>query len=306
MKISNIKHSNSPVFMNLSYAKQCGLRSMQQITGIEKEIIEAYKKELPHNIWGNAEKLKEWALNKIENIVTKEYPSKLLDSITIREGRTDAVEKWYQFVKTNYNTKDNPFLQLKILKFVTKNLHDNNKQLAPILNTKVAADAAYESNRTNSSFKKTYYKLMREFDTSFNVKTENVSENGITGKWYSVTVPETAEAKKSTGKFNKIRDYIAILSQGTNWCTRSPHTVGHEFSGSHFNIFIDNKGIPQLCLTRLGKSKNWFKYIRGNNQYLPIKEKFKCILKSFLKKHHIENATYGDLENNKPVTSLFT
>ena len=50
--------------IKLTYSKLSGLRSMQHIKGDERDIINAYKSELPHKIWGDSEKLKEWALNK--------------------------------------------------------------------------------------------------------------------------------------------------------------------------------------------------------------------------------------------------
>ena len=294
----------NPAFGNRSFAKISGLRSMQNIKGIEREVIELYRSELTHEVWGDAEKLKQWIKNKVEELATKEYPSDLIDVITLREGRTDAVDKWYQFTKTDLSTKNNPFLQIKIMKFVTDNLKPKNKQLAPILNPKVACDAAFEAKKTGASFKKTYYKMMRAFDTSFNVETQEVSENGVLGKWYRIKVPKTADAVKEVGKFNKIKNYIAILSQGSNWCTRSPHSIEKSFTGCTFNIFIDNKGIPQLCLTNPTNNSKLFRFIRGNDQYAPIQERFKKVLEAFFKKNKLEDAVYVNGTDTKPVTTL--
>ena len=287
-----------------SYAKISGLRSMQNIKGIEREIIEEYREELPHEIWGDAEKLKQWAYKKTEELATTEYPSALLDDITIRTGRTDAVDNWYRLVKQNYLTRNNPFLQLKIIKFVTSNLLTDNKQLAPILNDTVFTDAVIQMKNTGVSFKKTYYRLMRELKEAINVITEDVNENGIIGKWYLIKVPEEEEAKKNLLKFNKIKNFIAILSQRSNWCTRNPQTVGREFANCTFNIFIDSKGVPQICMTSMGSSNSWFEYVRGNDQYAPIKDIYKSIIKSFLNRHEIYNGKVGYIDGIMPINEI--
>ena len=304
MLFNILSNSYQPNFKNVSYAKQCGLRSMQNIKGVEREIIEAYRSELTHDIWGDPEKLKQWAFKKIEEIATYDYPSKLLDNITIREGRTDAVDRWYQIIKENPIIKNNPFFQLKIIKFVTEKLQPNNKQLAPIINPKVITDTIGEIKKTGGSFKKTYYKNMRDFDSSSWLQTEEISENGVLGKWYTINVPDTNNAKRNLKQFQEIKNFIAILSQGSNWCTRSPYTVGREYNNCLFNIFIDNKGVPQVCMSSMGKNKNWFEYIRGNNQYTPIQEKFKQIIKSFLDRHNIKNGVVGKVGNEEPIQSF--
>ena len=286
-----------------SFCKVSGLRSMQHIKGDEREIIEAYRSELTHDIWGNAEKLKEWTYKKIEEIASKEYPSTKLTNDMITEGRTEAVKKWAQTLKENEITKNNPFLQLKILKFVTKNLQPNNKQLAPIINQSVISDTIRQINKTGEPFKRAYYENMRTFDSYKWLKTEEVSENEVLGKWYIIDIPNEIEARRNSNIFRKIKDFIAILSQGSNWCTRSPHTVGDEFSNCTANIFVDNKGIPQVCMTTVGKNKNMFEYIRGNDQYAPIAEKYKAIIKLFMQKHELKNVTIGKAGNEEPLNS---
>ena len=301
MLLNILNNSYQPNFQSLSYAKQCGLRSMQNIKGFEREIIEAYRSELPHEIWGNAEKLKQWAYKKIEEIATKSFPSGLIDSITIKEGRTDAVKGWYQIIKNNEIAQKNPFLQLKIIRFVTDKLLPNNKQLAPVINPKVISDTIKEVDKTGESFKKTYYKNMRNFDSAKWLKTEEISENGVLGKWYTVDVPDEIQARRNLFEFNNIKKFISVLSQGSNWCTRSPYIVGDEFSNCTVSIFVDNKGVPQICMTTMGKNKNLFEFIRGNEQYAPIPQRFKGIIKSYLERHEITDATVGRKGNEEPI-----
>ena len=283
--------------IKLSYSKLTGLRSMQHIKGIEREIVETYRNELTHDIWGNADKLRDWVVKKIEFLAQKEYPSKLLDSDVVQNGRNDAVKKWYEQLKTNPFTKNNPFLQLKILKFVTSNLLENNKQVAPIMNSSVLSDTVSQLQKTGGSFKKTYFKLLRDFYSSLNI---NIEETPL-GNWYTVKVPNEIEAKRKALQFNKIKEFISALSQRTNWCTRSPATVGKDYNNCKFNIFIDNTGVPQVCMTSMGNNKNWFEFIRGKDQYASIPEKFKEVIRAFLKEHKITDGKVGNLDN---VTSI--
>lgn len=284
--------------IKLTYSKLTGLRSMQHIKGVEREIIETYRAELTHDVWGNPDKLREWAAKKIEFLAQKDYPSKLLDSDTVHIGRNDAVKKWYEQLKTNLFTKNNPFLQLKILKFVTSNLLENNKQVAPIINNSVLSDTLYQLQKTGGSFKKTYFNQLRDFYSSLNI---NIEETPL-GKWYSVKVPNEIEAKRKALKFNKIKEFISALSQGTNWCTRSPATVGKDYTNCNFHIFIDKSGVPQVCMTTMGNNNEWFEFIRGNNQYAPIPEKFKEVIRAFLKEHKITEGKVGNLDSVKTIS----
>ena len=287
-----------------SYAKISGLRSMQHIKGAEREIIEMYRNELTHDIWGDADKLKKWAENKIEELAAKKYPSKYLEPEDIID-REEGVRAWYDAIKSSYLLKYDNFNRLKVMKFVTENLKPDNKAAIPPLNIRVLEDAVFDVKRKGVSFKKTYINMMRKFDTMLNVKTDNVDIGGIKGKWYSVHVPGDADAASGLGFFNKIKEYVSILSQGSNWCLRTPKSVGKDFSNCDIHIFLDNKGKPQLCLTTASAGGKNFRFIRGNNQYAPIPDKYKPILQSFLEKHKRTGSLVG-LEESKmiPVTEL--
>lgn len=299
IKTSTLKYvPDANEIFKRSFSEISGLRSMQHINGEEREIIEAYRKELPHEIWGDSKKLKEWALKKFNELTNKNYNSFMLDERIIEKERNEAVKSWAELINNNQDCQQNPFLKLKILRSIVENLSENNMQLAPIINPKVFADAVHETKKTGASFKKVYYKLIREFDSSLNVKTEEISENGVRGKWFSVKVPDWAEAERSPGLFNKIKDFISVLSQGSNWCTRTPRAVGRDFSGCDFHIFIDKNGIPQLCLAGTDKFGGWFRYVRGNDQYAPIKKEYKDILKSYLERHNLDDAIVGRSETD--------
>lgn len=281
-----------------TYTKITKLRSMQHIKGAEREIIEAYRKELSHDIWGNPEKLKVWADKKFSELTERNYKSFMLDEKVIARDRNEAVKEWVKLINENTICQNNPYLKLKILRSVVENLKENNMQLAPIINKKAFADAVYEINKTGASFKKTYFKLIREFDTSVNAKTEEIAENGIRGKWFSIKVPDSRDAEHSPGLFNRIKEFISVLSQGSNWCTRTPNAVSKNFMGCDFHIFIDRKGYPQLCLVGNDKNGGWFKYIRGNDQYAPIDKEYKSILKSYIERHNLNDAVVGRSETN--------
>ena len=193
-------------FGSKTYAKVCGLRSMQNIKGFERDIIEAYRKELSHDIWGNPEKMKKWTIQKVNDIAEKDYKSSLLDDTAVKNERNDVVKEWLNILNKEPDTKRNPFLLLKIMKFVTKNLLNNNKALAPVINPFVLSQSVHETAKSGLSFEKIYYKNMRDFDNSFNVNTEEITENGIKGKWYIIKVPYAKDAIRRPGLFARINN----------------------------------------------------------------------------------------------------
>ena len=54
-------------------------------------------------------------------------------------------------------------------------------------------------------------------------------------------------------------------------------------------------------MTSMGNNKNWFEFIRGKDQYASIPEKFKEVIRAFLKEHKITDGKVGNLDN---VTSI--
>ena len=295
---SEFSKSNFMSFKQHSFTKITGLRSMQHIKGAEREVIEAYRSELPHDIWGDSDKLLMWAQKKYNELVNKNYESVMLDEKIVERDRNNVIKNWETIINDNYLCKKNPFLKLKIIRSVISDLLPNNAQLAPIINMKVFNNTVYLVNKTGASFKKSYFKLMREFDNSVDIKTEEINENGVRGKWFSLKVPNWSEAEYKPGFFAKMKEFVSVLSQGSNWCTRSPNNVGRDFMGSDFHIFIDDKGIPQICMAGTDKDRGWFRYVRGNDQYAPLHKKYKNILKSFVERHNLDDAQVGTKEEN--------
>lgn len=303
-----INLENIPVLSKtLSYAKQTGLRSMQNIkNSAEREIIEAYKNELTHDIWGNPKKLYEWAVKKFNELRNKDYTSLKLTDNEVKSDRNDMVKLWSDIINEDINCSNNPFLKLKILRSIVSDLKPDNAQLPPSVNRHLFSDAAYEVKKYGTSFKKAYFKLYKDLTSVPGLTIDNVSINGIKGKWYSLKVPDNVTLSRHPGAFNKIKDFISVLSHGSNWCTRSPKAVDKSFTGMDLHVFIDNKGYPQLCLAGSDKYGGRFKYIKGNNQYAPIDSKFNDILKSFLKSKKLENAVYGETDNIlKPILDIY-
>ena len=243
----NIIKKNLPEV--LPYSKRLGLRSMQNIQpGAEREIIEAYKSELTHDIWGDYKKLSEWVSKKFDEIRNKNYSSVRLSKEAVNNDRNEVVKIWSDIIAENSICKNNPFLSLKILRSIVSDLKQNNAQLPPVINLNVFEDAVYEVKKTGSSFKKSYFKLYKQFSSIPDLKTTRVSADGVSGIWYSVHVPDYGASVSQPGMFYKIKEFISVLSQRTNWCTRNPKAVSDQFMGKDFHIFIDKKGCPQICI----------------------------------------------------------
>ena len=288
----------------LSYSKQTGLRSMQNIRGFEREIIEAYRRELTHDTWGNPQKLLEWVNKKFCELRDKNYTSDKINNEIINE-RNNAVKDWAELIDNNNICQNNPFLKLKVLKSIIDNIKDDNIQLPPVINRNVFDMAIYEVNKYGLSFKKTYLKLFKQFQSIPNIIIDDISENGIRGKWYSVKIPNYSTESKQPSLVKKIKEFISVLSQGSNWCTRNTKAIDYNFMNMDLHIFVDSKGYPQICIIGSDKNGGNFKYIRGNNQYSPIENKYKEILKSFLISKKLDNAVVGETDKTQiPVLNL--
>ena len=288
------------------YTKRSGLRSMQNIpAGAEREIIEAYRSELTHDIWGDSKKLNEWAVNKFNEIRDKNYVSAKLTADTVEHDRNEVVRVWSDLITNNRYCQNNPFLKLKILRSIVSDLKPDNLQLPPVINLNVLEDAIYQVKKLGSSFKKTYFKLYQQFNSLNGLKTDTMSVNGVSGTWYSVKLPDNATAARQPGIFNKTKELISILSQRSNWCTRNTKALSSDFMGKDFHIFIDNKGYPQLCTVGSDKNGGMFKYIRGKDQYAKINDKYKGILNEFLKIKKLDNAVFGETDAElRPVMDI--
>ena len=281
---------------SLTYAKRTGLRSMQNIKGFEREIIETYKSELTHDVWGNPGKLIEWVEKKFIELREKNYFSSKLTKDVVDSDRNDAVKAWADILSDNIICSKNPFLKLKILRSIVEDLKENNKQLTPVINKTIFEDAVYEVNKRGTSFKKVYFNLFKQFESIPALRVDDSCVNGIRGKWYNLKLPDNAQASLQPGLFRKIKEFLSVLSQGSNWCIRSTKSINNDFIGNNFHIFIDNKGRPQLCIVGSDKYGGRFRYIKGNDQYAKIPDKYKEVLKSFLKENNFENAVVGETD----------
>lgn len=287
-KVSLLNHS-------ISYAKRTGLRSMQHITGIEREIIEAHKSELPHEIWGNQSRLLDWVKQKIEKLINGDYPSNLLERDVVENSRNDLVKAWGELVKTDLKTSKKPFLQLEIMKFVTQKLQETNKALAPVLRIDAFQDALFAAQKTGKSFKKIYTNLLKNTRYhQININEENVNIDGVRGTWYNFRTLDESESVKKPLLASRLTEFLTSISQGSDWCIRSKHNVLREYIGTKFHIFVDDKGMPQLCLAAVDDTEKTFQCIKGKEQYNAIPKKFKKILLDFIQKHKLTESTAID------------
>ena len=281
----------------LTYAKRTGLRSMQHISGLEREIIEAYKSELTHDIWGNPQKLVEWVKNKIEQLRTKDYQSKLLDQDAVNNSRNNLVKAWAEILKSDFKTANNPFLQLKIMNFITHDLRINNKALAPILRVNVFQDALYLSKKTGKPFKSVYTELLKKTKYhDINVQEENVKSGNVRGTWYHLRTLNQSETVRYPKLAQQLQEFIMSLSKGSDWCIRNKYRLASEYTGTKFHIFVDDKDLPQLCIAAADDAEKTFYTVCGKEQYKPIPKDFKQILQEFLQKNNLTN--FKILEND--------
>ena len=286
----------------LTYAKITGLRSMQNITGLEREIIEANKAELTHEIWGNPQKLIEWAKNKFEQLRVKDYKSELLEKDAVNSSRNELVKAWADILRTDFKTANNPLLQLKIMQFITHNLRIDNKALAPILRVDVFQDALFLAKKTGKSFKSVYTNLLKQPRYhNINVTEENVQSGNVRGTWYHLRTLNQSESVRFPKLAQQIQEFVMSISKGSNWCIRNKYRLESEYTGTKFHIFVDDKDMPQLCLAAADDAEKTFYTICGREQYKPIPSNFRQILQEFLQKNNLTD--FKIIENDGRKTS---
>ena len=135
-----------------------------------------------------------------------------------------------------------------------------------------------------------------------NINEENVNIGGVRGTWYHFRTLNESETVKNPLLASRLTEFLTSISQGSDWCIRSKHNVLREYIGTKFHIFVDDKGVPQLCLAAVDDAEKTFQCIKGKEQYKAIPGKYKKVLLNFIQQHKLTQSTA--LDNNmceKPV-----
>ena len=225
------------------------LRSRASIVGAEKIILNKYIKEIPENVWRSPEKFKDWANERIEQVVdfdtNKDYTA--IQYAVINQKRKDGIAVWYKYLNEESTIKDDPFAKLMVMEEITKELKPDNAAVPPTLNHVTFEETfnAALQRGDNISFAKAYDKSSKDNAISKYTYSDKTID-GIKGKW--ITIPQTSV---NDPKYNEHVGYIRALSEETTWCLRYSQAETYIQQGN-INFFVDEHGQTQVCVRESG------------------------------------------------------
>ena len=277
---------------------ESGFRSKAKITGFERIVVDKY--EPNEQVWRNEDATKKWAEEKYLAFKNREYVStrntaedpQLGEKVT--QKRKEMLEEWYNFMETDENLKNNPFVKVILCDFITKELEPERSTTPPALNKDVVKQILGEAaNSSNFSFSNAYAKKMKELSAK-NSRGQQVEVNGRKGTWY--TVPKT---DSSSPDFKANAAKIRAFSDGTNWCIRTWNAEPYVQRGA-MHFFVDENGLTQICIREQGEPGSVYEIQkRQQDQTAPVA--YLDVIQSYMKEQELKPQSYCQGELDKAI-----
>ncbi len=222
------------------------LRSLDSIVGVEKIVLNKFKNEIDQNIWGDPERFKAWAKEKLENVLDFEQNPNYTATgqfAHFNDARKQGVENWYKFLKEESNYKDDVFVHLLVMDGITSEMKPDNAYTPPAVSPE-SFEATYNAliqNNTKVSFsdiyaKQTKLKAIQQF--SKGIKTVD----GIEGQW--VTIPRSQRGEPD---YDEHIAMVQALAEGSSWCLRFENAHNY-LQGGNLHFFVDKNGNSQVAI----------------------------------------------------------
>ena len=262
-----------------------GGRTKESIKGLERKIIDQYQPN--ENIWRSKNETKKWAEEKyqamksIEYISTRNTPEDPHYGEKISQQRAEMLNKWYEFMETDEDIKDNPFAKITILRAITEDLLPENSKTAVefdrVIAKKIIAEAMNDVDKV--SFRKAYNNALKS-QSQRGDKGEKIDFDGVRGTMF--TVPQTDSSSPDfAANVAKVKAY----SDGTNWCIRSWNAAPYIQQGA-MHFFVDEHGLTQVCIREKSPSNVAEIQKRQQDKTRPIP--YVTAIKDFMDRHEIK------------------
>ncbi len=237
VKAQNVKPAEVPTFK---------LRSLDSIVGVEKIVLNKFKNEIDQNIWGNPERFKAWAKEKVEKIIDFENNPNYIatgDYASYNTARKEGIANWYNYLTKESNYKDDVFVHLLVMDGITKEMRPNNAVTPPAI-THESFEATYNAlleQNSSVSFSKIYAQQTKQ-NAINKYTTQEVSLDGVEGRW--VTIPRS---QKGEPNYDEHIAMVQALSEGSSWCLRFENAHGY-LQGGNLHFFVDKNGNSQVAI----------------------------------------------------------
>ena len=262
-----------------------GMRvSKSKLTGFEKIVVDKYNPA--ENIWRSEANTKKWAEEKYSDFKKHDYDSRLYPDANAERRR--ILNEWFDFMDSDPDIKNNPFVKIILSEFITKDLEPENAWLPPALDKtliKEVLNSAYENQ--NISITGAYAKKLKAKAQKTTIK-EEINVDGIRGTWY--TVPQT---DKSSPDFEANVNKVKTFSDGTNWCIKTYNAEPYTQKGA-MHFFVDENGLTQVCIREEAPGRVAEIQKRQQDATRPIP--YIYVIKDFIDRYQLETPA-GYLDN---------
>ena len=237
VKAQNVKPAEVPTFK---------LRSLDNIVGVEKIVLNKFKTEIDQNIWGNPERFKAWAKERLDKIIDFENNPNYVATGNYAQynaARKEGIANWYKYLTEESNYKDDVFVHLLVMDGITKEMRPNNAVTPPAV-THESFEATYNAlleQNSSVSFSKIYAQQTKQKAIN-KYTTQEVLFDGIEGKW--VTIPRS---KKGEPNYDEHIAMVQALADGSSWCLRFENAHGY-LQGGNLHFFVDKNGNSQVAI----------------------------------------------------------
>ena len=248
------------------------LRPLDSIVGTERIILNKYKQELPQEIWGNEERFKAWAEEKLKTEIYNPETDEINPKFAIKgqfehfgKARMDGIRSWYNYLTKESNYKDDVFVHLLVMDGITKEMRPNNAYVPPAVSHE-SFEATYNTllqDNTNISFSQIYAQQTREKAIrQFSKGIQTV--DGIEGQW--VTIPRS---QKGEPDYDEHIAMVQALAEGSSWCLRYDNAHGY-LQGGNLHFFVDKNGNSQVAINETDGKITQIQKRYNQNSTVPV------------------------------------
>ena len=256
LKKQNVKY---PKLAPLAYDTiSFGAMKKTMFDGIDLAVVQKFS--APIEKFNSNEDLQNWANEKAEEIVNKDYEGRREETKIQRKA---MIKEWADYVLKE-NDAYKKTTALLILSAITKDLDSDNDNLPPVLNKGVLADCIAEIDKNiknDSKYQFNLNKMYRNKLRAFYSDDMETSTGETATKW--VVIPSK---KNDPENFEANVEKLKALSYKT-WCTKSFNAKPYLTKGD-FHVYLED-GKPKLGVRFVG---NEIQEIQGerNNGKIPL------------------------------------
>lgn len=259
---------NTPSKQDIAF----GAMKKSQFSGIDLVCIEKFK--APIEKFNKNEDLQNWAKQKLDLILNKDYGGRQIETI---DQRISILHSWKKYIEQNNTSSTGGLL---ILSSITKGLTNNSDKIPPILHHNTIKEIMTRiNNGEDININKAYQAKLKSMYMNF------VDSKKPEAKWIQIPSEE-----HDPQNYEKNIDKLKILSF-EKWCTHSFRAAQYLKEGDFHIYFVNNK--PAIGIRFKDGIINEIQGIKNDNQIPPqYYEEVKKHVKNYKKTLKVKGYMY--------------